>query len=70
VEFVTEQLLFTGEDSPMANLMLSDMVRSLNSSVPSGSASGKVSPLPSTRVRVPTRGVVRGGRGSRYVNMQ
>jgi DNA invertase Pin-like site-specific DNA recombinase len=30
VEFVKEHLLFTGEDSPMANLMLSVWERSLN----------------------------------------
>jgi hypothetical protein len=49
VEFVKESLVFTGEDSPMANLMLSVMgafaefERSLI-----GSGSGKASPWPSS----------------------
>jgi DNA invertase Pin-like site-specific DNA recombinase len=35
VEFVKESLVFTGEDSPMANLMLSVMGPSPNSNAPS-----------------------------------
>lgn len=35
VEFIKEQLVFAGEDSAMANLMLSVMVPSQNSNVPS-----------------------------------
>lgn len=35
VEFVKESLVFTGEDSPMANLMLSVMGALPNSNVPS-----------------------------------
>jgi len=34
VEFVKESLVFTGEDSPMANLMLSVMGPSLSSNAP------------------------------------
>jgi hypothetical protein len=35
VAFVKESLVFSGEDSPMANLMLSVMVLSPNSNAPS-----------------------------------
>jgi DNA invertase Pin-like site-specific DNA recombinase len=34
IEFVKEQLCFTGEDSPMANLLLSVMAPSPNSNAP------------------------------------
>ena len=55
VEFVKEQLVFTGEDSPMANLMLSVMgafAEFERSLVRSGS--GKASPSPSSAA--PTKG--------------
>lgn len=55
VEFVKESLVFTGEDSPMANLMLSVMGASLNSNVPSSeNVRRKGSPWPSSAA--PTRG--------------
>jgi DNA invertase Pin-like site-specific DNA recombinase len=47
IEFVKEHLAFTGEDSPMANLMLSVMGRSPSSSARSfanGNARGSLSP--------------------------
>jgi hypothetical protein len=48
VEFVKESLVFTGEDFPMANLMLSvsGAFASLNA-LSSGIAGGKASPWPS-----------------------
>ena len=50
VEFVKEHLVFTGEDSPMANLMLSVMGAFGNSSARcSVSVSARASPLPATR---------------------
>jgi hypothetical protein len=55
VEFIKESLVFTGEDSPMANLMLSAVGRLPNSSVPSaGNARRKGSPWPSSAA--PRRG--------------
>ena len=52
VEFVKECLVFTGEDSPMANLMLSVVGPSPNSNAPSsGNARGKASPWPNSAAR-------------------
>ena len=49
VEFVKESLVFTGEDSPMANLMPRSWARSPSSSAPSSrNASAKTSPWPSS----------------------
>jgi hypothetical protein len=49
LEFDKESLVFTGEDSPTANLMLSVIAPSPNSNAPSsGNARGKASPWPSS----------------------
>ena len=55
LQFIKENLIFTGDDSPMANLMLSILGASRSSSVTSSrSASGKASHWPSSAA--PTRG--------------